>query len=229
MAIAFVQNKVNGAGADNVTTTFDSTPTEGNLIIAAGIGQQDRTFVSISTGYNQKQIDENPPTFIGTFHLFWKKAGAAESTSVVLTINANDNIMLHLWEFSGTVVDADPFDVENALNEANGTSLALTATGVLSQADEVILAFAQHLDSAPVTGITWSDSFINPQYFERAGGTGSANASASRIVSATTSISTTATMTASTAADNWGKLVSIKQLAAAGATVRSYLPTLGVS
>lgn len=220
MAIALVQNKVATANSASVTTTYDAGPTDGNLLIAIGLNTTTRVFSSLSAGWTTKETDVSPPTFAGHIVvLAWKKAGAAESSDVVLTMNGSNRVWLHIFEFSGATVDSDPFDIVNAINEANGTSLAIDATGVLSQADEAIIAAAMHIDVSPITGMTWSDSFINDLYSEGAGGGSGATGTAVRVVAATTSVSTTVTFTAATAENSWGRLVSIKGLAVGGVTI----------
>lgn len=155
MAIAFVQKKEGAlaTNASSITVTFDSTPTEGNLMILALSLRSSGDGIILPSGWT-KQIDNTGNT---TLAMGWKIAGAGESSDVLVSYDDTTGSALIIGEFSG--IDGTPFDVSQT--GSGGPVKASTAgpTASTAQNDELaVAATAVRQDGG--AWVSWSDSFI---------------------------------------------------------------------
>lgn len=121
MAIARVQTKdsgaLNAALTNTRTVTFTSAPTSGNLLVAVAACGDDSTGLAMaSTGWTLG-VDQQSDATTGTTHLrlalWYKIAGAGESSNVNVTTTNNGHLNLWIAEYSG-VDTSSPLDVIRA-------------------------------------------------------------------------------------------------------------------
>lgn len=197
--IAQVQKKVYGSvsASTNHTVTFDSGPTQNNLLILTVVG--DAT-ASTPAGWS---LATSQVQFVGIY-IFYKVAGAGESSSITVTIGSSTNASMVAMEYSG-MATSTPLDQVAGTNNYNGSAVPSGTTATTAQADELLVAAVGlsggggSIDST--TFSSWSNSFTEQgSGFGNAGATTThvRNGTADRIVSATGAYSTTATISAST-------------------------------
>lgn len=199
MALAFVQQQSAQAAAGEVTATYDTAPTQNNLLIAVVSATTLAATVGI-TGWEIADAEDNA----GCVKIFFKIAGASEPSAVTATATGSGATQIHIYEFSGNVTTT-PHDQQAGANSGLGTtrSQSTGTTGTTAQADELLLAGVSVNGSFGATP-TWSNSFT--------GGPTGANrlASAYRIVAATGTYETTADWTAGSLRRAQGTLVTFK-------------------
>jgi len=152
MAITKIQSAVAAYSATSpVTASFPNPPTNGNLMIALGVGPTVYTDGSIpgwtlATGSRHRAV--------GWIGLWYKIAAPGESQNVVLTWGIETTVIIEEW----TGIDATPLDkIANAnyddpvLFKTSGTTASTTVSTEL-----IIAGFAM---SGNVTSATWSNSF----------------------------------------------------------------------
>lgn len=141
-----------------ISLTFDSAPTEGNLLVAfhySGNG-----VVTQPTGWNvafwlTQPVDDDEGG------IFYKIAGASESSTVMVTCAAANEHVMTIAEFEGPFA-GQVFDVEShSAYTVTSSPLSTGTTAATSQADELLLYFGAGRDEGaePVGGgATWSGS-----------------------------------------------------------------------
>lgn len=145
-------------GATFITVTFDSAPTEGNLLVAfhySGNG-----VVTEPSGWSvafwlTQPVDDDEGG------MFYKVAGSSESSSVTVTCAAVNEHVMTIAEFEGPW-NASPFDVEShSAYTVTSSPLSTGTTGTTAQADELLLYLATGRDDGaePVGGgASWTGS-----------------------------------------------------------------------
>ena len=122
-------------GASTLQITLDSTPTEGNLLVAASATRSDSqtTPSGWSLGVSQDAIDDN-------LTIYYKVAGSGESTSVTFYDGVATQVMLAaVYEIEGPW-NATPLDATNGAFATNNTAISTGTTCTLAQADEIVVA-----------------------------------------------------------------------------------------
>jgi hypothetical protein len=179
----------NNTSGTTLTVTYDTPPTQGNLLIATASGD---TFLTMgSAGWTLATSIES---FEGTYE-WWKIAGAGESSSVLINGAVADSIEAILFEYSGNVA-ASPVD-KTATNTPSSTTTPTTGTtAATTQADELALACFGRQGSNLTA--TYTNAFVSE-------GTASSPFSvpgtllvASKALSATGTQTTTATLSGGT-------------------------------
>ena len=135
-AISEVQIKYATSGAAEVTAVLGSTPTEGNLltavVYAVGIAIENMSIAGFSLAVSTEY--SSVPKDIG---LWYKVAGAAESTSVVATGTGSSNIEIIVQEWAGVnALD----QIANSDNTGAVTEKTSGTTASTSSNDELLLA-----------------------------------------------------------------------------------------
>lgn len=160
MAIAEAQAWVGASvtGPSSVTATYGSTPTQGNLMLAIGRGTTAFSNAALS-GWTLIAQTFSTSASASPFALWYKIAGAAESTSVSLTWTSSANISLVIGEYSG--MRSSPLDASNSV-ASNGVS-GLTKVSSDSPATiypyELCVAVIGH--NGGLGTLTWSNSFTH--------------------------------------------------------------------
>jgi hypothetical protein len=188
MAIAKAQNAVEGwlAGTPAVAT-YASGPTQGNLLIAYGVGTTAATNASIS-GWTQATSTRCGSAKYAA--LFYKVAGASEATAVSLAWTSSTDTFCIIEEWGGFTGTPTLDKIANqnygaaATSQTSGTTAATTA-----DAELCIAGFAM---GNTFTSPSFSNSFVE----EYKGPTGALlQTIASYIQSAAAARETTATWT----------------------------------
>lgn len=190
MAIALVQSKSANAASGTMTLTWDSTPTQNNLIVIALSIRSDAN-PSDPAGYSTAATVTNE-THNDYLRIIYKIAGASESNPAWTGLDAP--AVAGGWEFSG-IATSTPLDASGTV-DSNGaelnTPLTTASTGTLAQADEVAIAawgirdFGSLASVAVDSGFTLTHSLIPATVYL---------AGAYKIVSATTALQPSLTWT----------------------------------
>jgi hypothetical protein len=180
MAIAYVQTKASGSGADSQTLAFDSNVGAGNLLIASirESGGTGGVWASVTDSLgNTWNQGVRGASGSGTVQMFWTKSVSAGACTVTFDGGSNVALRCTLHEFSGTF-GATPID-QTAANTGDGTSP--DASSSITPANANALLFSVCGSSADFTassaGASWT---LGPNGFLRVYG-------AYRIVSASAS------------------------------------------
>lgn len=148
-----------------ISVTFDSAPTEGNLLVAChysgnGYATQPSGW-SVAFKLTQPVNDDDGG-------LYYKIAGSSESSTVTATVaSANEHIML-IAEFEGPWVSS-PLDTEDHSDYAASDDPIYLTTSALSQADNLIVAMATGRDwgAEPIaSGADFTSGFTDIALFE---------------------------------------------------------------
>lgn len=189
MPYAFVQKKqATTTTTTEVAATFDATPTENNLMVGT-IGSNDGSFTNPS-GWTTA-IEVYNATDDDILRIFYKVAGASESSTVTCTAFAGNTKHLGISEWSG-VDTADPLDVtaSTAVTPAV-TTISSGTTATTSTANS--LAVAEFAVRADIEAESADNSY---SVLNTGNGTFS-DFSASRIYSATEAAQTDGSWTTS--------------------------------
>jgi hypothetical protein len=175
------------AGALNVV--YATPPVQNNLLIVAAMSS---SFGSMtSTGWSSGPLTDD----FDAMYMYYKIAGASESSTVAWTPTTNDETAMWIAEYSGNVT-VSPLD-GSAINKpsVSATTIATGTTATLTQADELAVAVVSAVrlaTGATVTG--WSNSFVQVAEVDTTGGTDHPGlVVATRALAATTGITSTAT------------------------------------
>jgi len=203
-----IQNKDGESYDTSVTVTLDSTPTEGNLLVASHYtGAPDS---SAPAGFSEAvaltHVDDEGA-------IYYKVAGAGESTSITAGASTTKNNMLNVLEIEGPW-NATPLD-QTASDGPNYSVSSQTSgtTSTTSQADEFAVALIT-VDDVGKTLSGWTNSFVERS--DNGGPIYKFAAVATRLLTSTGAYETTATISASSYAAVGG-IATFKKSAAGGA------------
>ncbi len=154
-----VQQQDNKASTTSITATYDLTPTEGNLLVAVfGYRDANNDPSSPPSGWS-KAVSIN--AFSSTIGVWYKVAGASESTAVVFSWDASSrHASLGIFEYSGNATSS-PFDV--GAGEDGGspgrTTLSSGTTAPTAEDDELWIAGFVVRDATTNDFTSFSNSF----------------------------------------------------------------------
>lgn len=154
--MAFLQQKTSNTSLlASVTATYTSTPGAGNLLVAAvtaNVGVGSITITGWSTG---KSIAVG---IAGGLVVFYKVAGAAESTTVTASGTLATFMDLHIFEYDG-IDDASPLDQSGSTADSGVgvTSRSSGTTGTTVDANELVFV-AVATAGANGGGVSWTNS-----------------------------------------------------------------------
>lgn len=215
-AIARVASQDAGATAlaATVTANYPATPTSGHLLIAvvyAAAASAAAGFSMGGSGWLLATTSPDYPTAGPTqgLALFYKVAGAGETTAVQANCTGATNMHLQIYEYAGTATTS-PLDKTGSPGGASVSTTSSLATGTTpttSQADELVFVALGH--SGAITSLSWTNSITALQTTPRLD-------SGERIVSATGTYSSTASWVTGRTA---GALIATFK---AGGTPRSF-------
>jgi hypothetical protein len=200
------------AGA--LSVVFGSAPVQNNLLICAAMSS---SFGSMtSTGWSSGPLTDD----FDAMYMYYKIAGASESSTVSWTPSANDETALWIAEYSGNVT-VSPLD-GSTFNKpsVNAATIASGTTATLTQADELAVAVVSSVRAATGATVTgWSNSFVQVAEVNTTGGVDHPGvAVATRDLAATTAITTTATYS-TTVNRPIGMIATFKAAAAASSVI----------
>ena len=190
-AIELVQTKATSGSGDSLTATFDTPPTEGNLIVAlarfTNVGKPDG--IPPAGWSTALQPDISPDGY-----MMYRVAEASEPAAVTMSLTASGGsaFVLMIFEYSGLSQDQAQVLDQTALHGASAISATDTGTATVgltaptTQDVELILASVAQTNPYVLTG--WSNDFEQVSQFQN-------QAAADRVVSATGTYDTTATFT----------------------------------
>jgi hypothetical protein len=184
VAIAQVQTQRGLVSDDTaVGATFDSPPTEGNLLIAHATTNATNEGVTAPAGWSAATVSDGAAQFDGG--IYYKVAGASESSVVTFTKTGNSRIWrLHIFEYSG-LATSDIVDVADNVFQGNTASNITTPTLNTATADVLLMALVR---LGPIR--TFSDSWTNSFTQQQIDSSSTNQESAHRIVSSTGSYDT---------------------------------------
>jgi hypothetical protein len=208
--------------AGGVSVVFGAGPTQNNLLLCAAMSS---SFGSMtSSGWTQAVAEDQ----FDAMYLYYKIAGAGESSTVTWTPTVNDRTAVWIAEYSGNVT-VSPLD-KTAVNDpaANASTIATGTTAALSQADELAVAVvsAVRVSATTATINSYNNSFTEIAEVPTTGADYPILGVATRDLAATTAITTTATFSVSVTRPI-GMIATFKAAAAGGVTVKK-LSALGV-
>ena len=155
--ITQVQKKDGGTSGNqtSITVTFDSTPTEDNLLILVHDYGSAAT-VTLPSGWSQAAQKRDTNDNGNTTTIAYKVAGASESTAVTVTVGSSKHSTLSIFEYSG-IVTSSPLDQSATNGCGDGRSCSIGTTGTTSQADELVIG------GLGISGSTggWNDEWTN--------------------------------------------------------------------
>ena len=196
MTIAFVQSKSAGSSGDvsTLTASFDSAPTNGNLLVAT-LSYRSGGARTYPSGWAEAvQIGSSINV---SASIAWKIAGASESSDVAISaVGTAGGMTICIAEFSG-IATSTPVDQSDTSNvDSTVTTIAIGPTGTLSQADELAIAVVGVRLEAPGSSIAFTDSFTTQEFADAVSGTRHVTGGLGyKIVSATTALSNDPTWT----------------------------------
>lgn len=140
----------------SVTATFGATPKAGNLLVAAVTASVATGSISITGWSSGNSIAVG---VAGGLVIFYKVAGAAESTTVTANGTLAVFMDIHIFEYAG-IDNASPIDktATTADGGSGVTSRASGTTATTSQANELLFV-AVGMDAANGNNASWSNSF----------------------------------------------------------------------
>ncbi len=168
MAATLLQSKI--AGSDvNVTSlavVFDSPPTNGNTMIAFLYTRAATTVRAISESGWAAILDEG--IFQSGFALWWKVAGASESSTVTGTLDSENECNMLIAEIQGAHASA-PID-QSALTDSGTDSATSETTQSITpgQNGSCVLAFVAVNENSGTFGNGWTNSFTVMEKYEGA-------------------------------------------------------------
>lgn len=206
-----IQTKQATGTGTSLSATFDSSITQGNLVVA--ICMTGDGTLNAPSGYSTG-VAVNNATESDACAAFFKVAGASESTTVTATSGSSDEYLIEIVEFEGPW-EASPLDLSTANSrQASGTTYACSATGTTAQADELAIVICYTRLAGNSSGDSWDSG-----YTLRTSGNSTYKSmhSAFKVLTATGSVASTLTFGTSDVA--MGGACSFKKQAAGGTTV----------
>jgi hypothetical protein len=212
-------------GAASVTATFTgAAPTPDNLLIAIAAAHDSRTINAPTSGGWSTAINQagTPSQAI-----FYKKAGAAESTTVTVTVTGgNTDLGLHIYEYSGIALTSPLNGTASATGSGTMVSSGTIANRPPGSTNDLLIAgLVINTNNAPFSGQT--NSFTELNDFNNQTGpdpSRSSYAGEARLSSATNN-ETTATNSKSGA---WrGQIAAFRSLAPTAVEMVGYVATAG--
>lgn len=212
LPISQVQQK--GYASSTIPSThsvvFDASPIQGNLLI---LSIHSDWYITTPSGWTKLQGGSN-------FHvsgLYYKVAGVSESSTVSVNFVSTDggstpqatSAVMQVMEYSGMAVS--PAD-QTAINNTSDPSPLASGTITTTQADELVVAVACWTNDTDTSTSSWSNSFIE-QYSGLATVSGALIrlSVATKVLSATATVSTDCTAVNSTNTGNIGMIGSFKK------------------
>lgn len=151
-----IQNKVGTGSSTSPSVTMDSSITEGNLIIVfceTGDGT-----LTAPSGYSTA-VDSNNTTESDRFAIFYKVAGASESTTITASTSGSDEWAMHAFEYEGPW-ESSPLDLgESEARDGSTTSYLCNPTGTTSQNDELAVVGAYTRNTASDDSDSWDSGY----------------------------------------------------------------------
>lgn len=207
--ITQVQTKTFGASANSTThtLTFTSTPTSGNLLVVCIVA--DDFMATAPSGWTK--AGTGAQDFTGCY-IIYKVAGASEPTSVTITIGSSTSCCMQGYEYSG-IVSSSPLD-QSAAATGQGTTTTINTgtTGTTSQAKELAVAVVAQSTAGSFTLRTvtgWSNTFVDLGSTDSSAvGTTCRINSSTKILAATGTQTTTATLSGNGSGHNNGVIAT---------------------
>ena len=153
--IALIQKATGGGTTSTISATFASTPTTGDLLVAV-VATRTNGAITAPSGWSTAINQAGTPSQ----GIFYKIAGAAESTTVTATTAATGNgTGIHIYEYRGvTTLDAS--------SSSTGTGTAV-ASGSLTTTTANNLVIAATVKNAGASYTAWSNSFTEESDFTK--------------------------------------------------------------
>lgn len=155
MAVSLIQTKTGGASSQTATATFDSTPTQGNLLIAVINWVTNGSIATAPSGWNEAKFAGGATH--GFLVIYYKVAGASEPTNPAWTAASTAVWHLSLYEYSG--LTAAPLDQVASAGPSFVTTIGTGTTPTTAQADELLFAAVATPEVTRTFSNTWGNSF----------------------------------------------------------------------
>jgi len=197
MAATQVQQKTYASSTQSTShsITFDSAITQNNLLILCVVAD------AVATTPAGWSVATSAVDFTGSY-IYYKVAGAGESTTVSITIGASSHCCIQGFEYSGCATSS-PLDVfVSATAQGGGSSASPGTTSSTSQANELAVGLVGlGLGLVNVSVTAWDNSFVQENQIASTGtGTLVRSAVATKTLSSIGTVTYTTTL--STAASN---------------------------
>jgi hypothetical protein len=143
-----------GTGTTSATTTYGSTPTSGNLMIAVLFVDDNNGVMTYPSGFTKVVEELSQSSAQRTVTVLYKAAGASESSSFSGGSSTAASTQLDLYEYSGFVAPVVDQSSHNA--SALSTSISTSVPASLNNPEKLAIAvLALGTGSSPV----WTGGF----------------------------------------------------------------------
>jgi hypothetical protein len=176
-----VQKSSGTASTSSVSATFTSTPTSGNFLIAI-CGARNVT-INQPSGWSTAINESGTPN--PSQAIFYKVAGASESSTVTVTTSTTSYLGLQIFEYQN-IASVSPVD---ATNSNSGTGTVITTNSVTTSQSPDLIIVGVTINAA-TSFSSWTNSFTEQNDFLQ---TSRTFAGADRIVTSNGAYSTGAT------------------------------------
>lgn len=183
------RNTVGAGQLSTVTFTYPGTPTPGNLLVAGFAWRGNVTVTAVPSGWILAASTADGNNIDGA--IYYKIAGSSEPTTAQWTLSGSQKSAGVASEWSG--IHVTPIDAQNGNTGVATTTLNTGATGVLSQADELVINMFSARDAVSFTA--FGEGQTTSGTAQSTGGTtASRNTTVlvSKVVSSTSSVDYTA-------------------------------------
>ena len=216
MAIAVEQSTIyvsETSAETDIAATFDTAPTEDNLIlIFMGGGNGDETLTEPS-GFSTIVANQGTSGQFDTRAIFGKQAGSSEGTTYLVdTDSSGDTFWIVGYEISGAVTSSWNDVSDDVWESGPTTPFDLGTTATTSQANELAVAAGALWESGATIDVTgMGSSFTLDEELNETGGWDVIAFAGSKVLSSTQTVNTDAAFTSS-ADSGHGIIVTIKEL-----------------
>ena len=155
MAVLLVQSKAGGASSQTATATLDSTPTQGNLLIAVISWVTNGSIATAPAGWTEAKFAGGATH--GFLVIYYKVAGASEPTNPAWTAASTAVCHISLFEYSG--LTATPLDKVASAGPSFVSTIGTGTTAAIAQADELLFAAVATPEVTRTFSNTWANSF----------------------------------------------------------------------
>jgi hypothetical protein len=169
-AITLVQTAQGGGTTGTITANFAATPTQDNLLIAIAATRLGGN-INTPSGWSVAIKQDNSGGFAAPNQtIFYRVAGASESSTVIVTTTASGNgTGLHIYEYSGTSTSS-PLDGNPGSNSGSSHPISTGNVTNTSFGNDLLIAGVVSTRGNSLTG--WTNGFAEEKDFT--GGAGGA-------------------------------------------------------
>lgn len=195
------------ASATPQTFTWSSGPVQNNLLVL--VCSSDNT-VTTPSGFTLAKSNVSAQ---GQY-IFYKVAGAGESTTISISLGGADSLVVSGWELSGMLTSGVADANASNLNGSGTSSSSTGTTATLAQSNEWSVACScwNATTEGALSVTSWSNSYVQTSTVVSSGSIQNIRQTCSTVsTAATTAQTTTATLSGLTLAGSQGIIATFKK------------------